>query len=183
MAKPALNNCDADAYQWRSPSTIEWTSTEMIPIDAFSSDHADIYLMFNKDYEHSVDNSRIPSSIRIYVHLSRATTGPVDYPYYVWTEEPRIRLSNDGFQYMCFKIPNTRLYVLPVKKERHKVTYYSRGTNGAYKPMIASPEEQEHMIASPEKQEHMITSFEHQEPTILIGSCDGGTNQTVDDWC
>ena len=188
MAKPALNNCDADAYRWLSRLTIEWLSTDMIPVGAFSPEHADIYLMFNKNYTHSIDNSCIPSSIRIYVHYSRAKTGPASYPYYLWSEVQSISIkASDRFPYGGYCVEGSKLYVLPVKKDQNVLNYYSRGTNGAYLPIITPPEQQEPLersnprqaIAPPKNQEYI--AFDEQESMMLIGSCDGAAK--TDDWC
>lgn len=165
MTEFTLNNCDEHMYRWLSPSTIEWVSTDMIPIGAFSHVSGDISLMLAKGYKHSIDESHIHHSIRIYVHYSNAETGPDDRPYCLWSEEGDIPIcEDDDFAFCGFQVEDLPLYVLPVKKERHEPQYDAETADNAfYLPTVTFPEQ--------------------PEPTMLTDLHDEPVAKPVKDWC
>lgn len=126
MATFALNNCDVDAYQWLSSSTVEWASTGMIPTCAFSPAYNNIWLIVNKDYAHPIDQSGIPISIRICVHHSRGMTGPTDRPYCLWSDKRRIKMNeSDNCLLYAYQLGSHEIYVLPVDRQEQRQIQYS----------------------------------------------------------
>lgn len=162
MSGFALSNCYADSYRWIGPSVIEWTSTDMVPVGAFSRASGDIWLMLNKNYTHSADESFIPNTIRICVHLANRRTGPTERFYYLLSSVKSIRMNEgDGMPMTGFQFAGHELYALPVVRKvqmQRDIQYYSSALrNGSDLPSITFSEQQG-PTSAPE-QEPAITSL------------------------
>lgn len=169
MTRFALSNCNSDSYRWLSDTTVKWISTDMIPIGAFSQARGDTWLMIGKEYAHSVDESNIPSSIKICIHYSNGRTGPINRSYGLWSEEQHVRMNNDDRTLLGYQISGKEVYVLPVMRSSmlREIQYCPRGTSFGNNnlPTITSTI-QEPTVISP-KQQGPVTSPKQQGPLML----------------